>query len=320
MISKEDWIGRRLVADRFRDRRAFICGDACHLWIPMAGYGMNAGIADAMNLSWQLAARLQGWAADAVLDAYEAERQPITEQVSQFAMNHALALQRQREAVPEGIELPGPQGHALRAATGAALYDLNVQQYCCGGLNFGYFYDTCTVDRLRRRAAPAYTMDKFTPSTVPGCRTPHVWLDDGRSLYDAMGSGYTLLRTDPGIEVDGLVAAAAVADVPLSVLDLSKSEAGHGVRPRTGPVAAGPACRVAGERRPGQSTIADRPDTGRGLVRATERWHDSISPRSALARSWNRARVAAHFRAMPMRSSAQREGPTSSLTRPRTPG
>ena len=61
IISKEDWIGRRLVADRFRDRRVFLCGDASHLWIPMAGYGMNAGIADAMDLSWQLAGRLRGW-------------------------------------------------------------------------------------------------------------------------------------------------------------------------------------------------------------------------------------------------------------------
>ena len=51
VISKEDWIGRRLVADRFRDRRVFICGDSAHLWVPYAGYGMNAGIADAMNLA-----------------------------------------------------------------------------------------------------------------------------------------------------------------------------------------------------------------------------------------------------------------------------
>ena len=62
VISKEDWIGRRLVADRFRDRRVFICGDAAHLWTPHAGYGMNAGIADAANLSWLLAATLKGWA------------------------------------------------------------------------------------------------------------------------------------------------------------------------------------------------------------------------------------------------------------------
>src|SRR5262245_9584017 len=82
VISKEDWIGRRLVADRFRDRRAFICGDAAHLWIPHAGYGMNAGIADAANLAWMIAATLNGWAPPAILDAYQAERQPITDQVS----------------------------------------------------------------------------------------------------------------------------------------------------------------------------------------------------------------------------------------------
>ncbi len=72
ILSKEDWVGRRLVADKFRDRRAFIAGDAAHLWMPYAGYGMNAGIADAMDLSWMLAAVLKGWAPEALLDAYEA--------------------------------------------------------------------------------------------------------------------------------------------------------------------------------------------------------------------------------------------------------
>ena len=57
ILSKEDWIGRRLVAERFREGRVFICGDAAHLWVPYAGYGMNAGIADAMNLSWHLSSR-----------------------------------------------------------------------------------------------------------------------------------------------------------------------------------------------------------------------------------------------------------------------
>ncbi|RZL63864.1 MAG: monooxygenase [Variovorax sp.] len=226
VISREDWVGRRLVADRFRDRRVFICGDASHLWIPMAGYGMNAGIADAMNLSWLLAARLQGWAGPVALDAYEAERQPITEQVSKFAMNHALALQRQREGVPADIEALGPQGDAVRAATGQALYDLNVQQYCCGGLNFGYFYDASPIIAYDGASAPGYSMANFTPSTVPGCRTPHVWLADGRSLYDALGPGYALLRTDPSIDVSPLVAAAARRGVPLTVLDLSSDEAG----------------------------------------------------------------------------------------------
>ncbi|NCT99452.1 MAG: FAD-dependent oxidoreductase [Comamonadaceae bacterium] len=226
IISKEDWIGRRLVADRFRDRRVFICGDAAHLWIPMAGYGMNAGIADAMNLSWLLAAHLNGWAGEAILGAYERERQPITEQVSRFAMNHALALQAQREGVPAGIEDAGEAGAAARARAGAALYELNVRQYCCGGLNFGYFYDDSPLIAYDGEAAPGYTMDGFTPSTVPGCRTPHVWLDDGRSLYDALGPDYTLLRRDPGVDVRPLEDAARARGVPLRVLDLSPREAG----------------------------------------------------------------------------------------------
>ena len=51
IITKEDWTARRMIADKFRDRRVFLCGDASHIWVPNAGYGMNAGIADAMNCS-----------------------------------------------------------------------------------------------------------------------------------------------------------------------------------------------------------------------------------------------------------------------------
>lgn len=225
VISKEDWIGRRLVADKLRERRIFICGDAAHLWVPMAGYGMNAGIADAMNLSWLLAGHLQGWAGPVALDAYEAERLPITEQVSRFAMNHSIALQKERESVPADLEAEGPTGVALRAAAGKTLYDLNVKQYCCAGLNFGYFYDASPLIAPDGESPPGYTMDTFTPSTVPGCRTPHVWLDDGRSLYDAMGDGFALLRLDPQADAGPLLDAAKQRGLPLRVVDLASAEA-----------------------------------------------------------------------------------------------
>ncbi|RYF37087.1 MAG: monooxygenase [Comamonadaceae bacterium] len=224
VLSKEDWFGRRLVADRFRDRRVFICGDASHIWIPMAGYGMNAGIADAANLAWLLAGRLDGWLAEAALAAYEAERQPITDQVSHFAMNHAVAMNRHRSQVPGDIEDDTPGGRETRAALGRQLYDLNVKQYCCGGLNFGYFYDHSPLIAYDGEAQPPYDMDTFQMSTVPGCRTPHFWLADGRSVYDAMGSDHALLRFDRAVDVDALVEAASVAGMPLRVVDVPRDD------------------------------------------------------------------------------------------------
>ena len=181
---------------------------------------MNARIADAINLSWLLAARLQGWAAKGMLDAYEAERQPITEQVSQFAMNHAQQMIKMKRAVPATIEEAGPAGDALRAEMGQSAYDLNVQQFCCAGLNFGYFYAGSPIIAHEAEAPPAYSMGGFTPSTVPGCRAPHFWLADGRSLYDAFGPGYTLLRFDATVDVTALVAAAQAREMPLSILDM----------------------------------------------------------------------------------------------------
>ena len=227
ILSKEDWVGRRLVADKFRDRRVYICGDAAHLWFPMAGYGMNAGIADALNLSWQLAAYLNGWGGSGLLDGYEAERLPITEQVSNFAMNHAYAMQKKREQVPSHLEEDSEQGAQARVRIGREMYDLNVQQYCCAGLNFGYYYDQSPMISYDGTLHPGYTMDQFTASTVPGCRTPHVWLQGRRSLYDVMGSGFTLLRLNPSLDTSALEQAAQLRGVPLVVLDLPADLAGE---------------------------------------------------------------------------------------------
>ena len=219
-LAHMDWFGRRLVAARFHDGgRVFICGDAAHIWVPYAGYGMNAGIADAANLAWLLAAHLKGWAPASILAAYQAERHPITSQVSYFVMDHAHAMAGQRGAVPANIAEDTPAAEEARRALGRKAYDLNVQQYCCAGLNFGSFYDASPLIAYDGTDHPGYTMADFTPSTVPGCRLPHVWLNGGRSLYDALGPDYTLLRFDPSVDLAPLLAAAQSSGVPLDVLD-----------------------------------------------------------------------------------------------------
>jgi 2-polyprenyl-6-methoxyphenol hydroxylase-like FAD-dependent oxidoreductase len=220
VLSREDWIARRLVADKFRDRRVFICGDAAHLWIPLGGYGMNAGIADAANLAWKLAGTLNGWASPDILDAYDAERQPITDQASRIIADIARRVIEQRSKISADIERQDSVGEATRARVGKEAYDLDVQQQCCGGLNFGYFYESSPIIVYDDEGGPAYTMGTFTSSTVPGCRVPHLWLAGHRSLYDALGPDYTLLRLDPTTRVTGIVDAAAQRGVPLTVVDV----------------------------------------------------------------------------------------------------
>jgi 2-polyprenyl-6-methoxyphenol hydroxylase-like FAD-dependent oxidoreductase len=226
IVSMHDWYGRRLVADRFRNGRVFICGDAAHIWIPMAGYGMNAGIADAMNLSWQLAATLQGWGGPRLLDAYESERQPVTEQVSKQVLELALST-LDTDLIrnpPAALFADGVEAERVRAEIGQKIFDANIGQFACMGLNFGTYYGASPIIAYDNEQAPAYSLTDYTATTVPGCRTPHVWLADGSSLYDRMGAGYTLLRFDPQIDVSGLETAARSCGVPLQLLDLAAAE------------------------------------------------------------------------------------------------
>lgn len=224
LLREDDWVARRLLAERFQDRRVFLCGDAAHIWPPNAGYGMNAGIADADDLAWMLAAVINGWAPPALLDAWQKERHPITDQVSRNSMTLTNEMARRQNFLPAEFEEPGPAGDAARAAVGARWLKMATPQYCPAGLNFGYFYDASPIIAYDGEAAPAYTLGDYTPSTVPGCRVPHLWLRDGRSLYDALGVGFTLLRRDP-VDSYALEEAARRRGVPFAVLDLASDEA-----------------------------------------------------------------------------------------------
>ncbi|GAA3844905.1 FAD-dependent monooxygenase [Sphaerisporangium flaviroseum] len=73
--------GSTRVAERFRDRRVLLVGDAAHVHSAIGGPGLNLGLQDAVNLGWKLAAEIQGWAPPGLLDGYEAERRPAAERV-----------------------------------------------------------------------------------------------------------------------------------------------------------------------------------------------------------------------------------------------
>lgn len=92
-----------LVANRWRDRRVLLAGDAAHMTPQFIGQGMNAGVRDAYNLGWKLHAVLSGQAGDAVLDSYEAERRP-----------HATAMIREGVRVKSYVSIANPVLAALR--------------------------------------------------------------------------------------------------------------------------------------------------------------------------------------------------------------
>jgi FAD binding domain len=80
-VEKVNWFSsyrvHHRVANSFRDRRAFLLGDAAHIHSPVGGQGMNTGIGDAVNLAWKIAAVLKNSAPENLLDTYEPERIPF---------------------------------------------------------------------------------------------------------------------------------------------------------------------------------------------------------------------------------------------------
>ena len=148
------------------------------------------------------------------------ERQAVCDMV----VKHAEDAIRERTSVPPDLEDATTDGAAARQRVGADAYRLHVQQFACAGLNYGYFYDRSPIIAYDSESAPPYSMYDYTPSTVPGCRLPHFWLRDGRSLYDVLGPHYALLRFNPAVDVSGLLDAAAHAGMPLLLIDIEQDE------------------------------------------------------------------------------------------------
>jgi 2-polyprenyl-6-methoxyphenol hydroxylase-like FAD-dependent oxidoreductase len=217
VLSGDEWVASRLLGERYRDRRVFLAGDACHLHPPFGGYGMNMGVADGVDLGWKLAAVLQGWGGPALLDSYEAERRPVHEWVlDEAVLNHATLG---NQLVTEGLEQAGEAGDRLRREVGARIQSTKLREFATLGVVLGYRYEDSPVVVPDGSAAPERDFINYVPSSRPGCLAPHAWLHDGSSLYDHFGPGFTLLAEGAG--EDELAAARAQAErcgVPLKVL------------------------------------------------------------------------------------------------------
>ena len=115
MLSCAPWRQNLLLADSYGKDRVFLAGDAVHLVIPTGGLGMNSGVGDAIDLSWKLAATLQGWGGPGLLASYEAERRPVGARNVEASRHASRGRRAWRAAYKPNIRDNTPEGAATRA-------------------------------------------------------------------------------------------------------------------------------------------------------------------------------------------------------------
>jgi 2-polyprenyl-6-methoxyphenol hydroxylase-like FAD-dependent oxidoreductase len=185
------WVRRELVAERFRNGRGFILGDAAHVMSPTGGFGMNTGIQDAVDLSWKFAAVLEGWGGDALLDSFDIERRPIGHRnVTEASRNLKRMLSPGRH--PD-LNDDTQAGAATREKLGREFTELMRHEWFTLGVHLGYRYEGSPICVSDGTAAPPDDPKVYVPTARPGHRAPHAWLADGRSTLDLFGRGFTLL-------------------------------------------------------------------------------------------------------------------------------
>jgi 2-polyprenyl-6-methoxyphenol hydroxylase-like FAD-dependent oxidoreductase len=170
IVDVAKWRAEANWAERLREGRVFLAGDAAHVVPPNGGFGGNAGVQDALNLAWKLAAVVKGEAGPALLDTYETERLPLSKLTVQQAYTR-YATRVVPERGTEGVEPPVPDieleiGLVMRSDAIVA------EDGDDGALHL----------------APAALDGR------PGTRAPHVVLSEGRSTLDLFGSGFVVLR------------------------------------------------------------------------------------------------------------------------------
>ncbi|HEY0747100.1 MAG TPA: FAD-dependent monooxygenase [Steroidobacteraceae bacterium] len=220
ILSSDEWVANKLLANRYRKGRAFLVGDACHLHPPFGGFGMNMGISDGVDIGWKLAAVLQGWGGEILLDSYEVERRAAHEVVLEESdANHS---QLPGQLAREGIEELTPRGDEVRREVAELVKRTKHREFFALGVMLGYSYKGSPIVVSDGRPSGWCRSLDYVPTAEPGCLAPHRWLSDDKSLYDLFGLGFTLLALDDvdARDLDVAVSEARAAGVPMDVLRL----------------------------------------------------------------------------------------------------
>ncbi|MFF1445832.1 FAD-dependent oxidoreductase [Streptomyces sp. NPDC058295] len=158
ITGKAPWHAAQRVARSYRSGRVFLAGDSAHEMSPTGAFGSNTGIQDAHNLAWKLAAVVDGWAGEALLDTYDAERRPVAEATSARAAARSAEHSHPGFAAPPAAGGGGPQRGILNVA-------------------LGYRYPQGAV--VGADPAVPVVPESLDLTGGPGSRAPHLWVRRG---------------------------------------------------------------------------------------------------------------------------------------------
>jgi 2-polyprenyl-6-methoxyphenol hydroxylase-like FAD-dependent oxidoreductase len=220
MLSCQPWRQNLLLADRYQHGRVFLAGDAVHLVIPTGGLGMNSGVGDAVDLSWKLAATLEGWGGPLLLGSYEFERRQVGDRNVGASRYATVGRRKWRAMWRPDIGDDTPEGKRTRENLAAVAGVEQRKSNEMIGAELGYRYvDSAIICDVP--GGPEHLFRDYQPTTWPGARLPHVWLDDGAAMQDRIPDGYTILKLGRSkAEISGLEAAFRSVGAPVTVLEI----------------------------------------------------------------------------------------------------
>jgi 2-polyprenyl-6-methoxyphenol hydroxylase-like FAD-dependent oxidoreductase len=221
VLSVLPWKRRGLVAKCYGRGRVFLAGDAVHQSSPTSGLGMNTGLGDAVDLGWKLAAIIDGWGGERLLESYGAERMPV----GIGSVTDSDRTYRETTLLRGGtaIAQKSSEGERQRRQFAEELVARTQGRSdpTSENVKLGYCYDHSPIVWPDGTAGPPEDVWDFVPSARPGSRAPHAWIGENRSMLDLFGHGFVLLRfgKEPA-DVQTLVQAAAARAVPLQIVEI----------------------------------------------------------------------------------------------------
>jgi hypothetical protein len=159
-----------------------------------------------------------------LLGSYQAERQPLARRNTAYARGFADSLGL--FVPPPELEEDSPAGEQARKLTGDHFNAHARAEFNIPGITFGGRYDGSPIIVPDGTAPPPDLANSYAPTACPGGRAPHLWLEDGRSLYDALGFEFTLLQLGARpADAAPFQAAAGAMGIPLAVVSIALEEA-----------------------------------------------------------------------------------------------